>query len=69
MLGYTKGMADPLDGRLRREADGVTPNGVIEEAPVLDLVNQLTTDLDIHYLQNLLHEGVKVYAENGFTTA
>ncbi len=59
----------PSGGVIRREADGKTPNGVLEEngfyAYLPKLLPQLTTD----QLLEQVEAAQKVYAANGITTA
>lgn len=68
LVGYTSDTPDPSGGVIRREADGKTPNGVIEEAALFKLGKLLPAPT--------LDEGVatlmaahKIYASNGITTA
>lgn len=68
LVSYTSDTPDPPGGVIRREADGKTPNGVIEEAALFKLGKLLPAPT--------LDEGVatlmaahKIYASNGITTA
>lgn len=68
MVGYTADTPDPLGGVIRREADGKTPNGVIEETALFKLntlVRAPTPDAGVE----MLVTGEKIYAANGITTA
>ncbi|ROS00159.1 hypothetical protein EDC56_2795 [Sinobacterium caligoides] len=70
MVGYTKGVADPEGGVIRREADGVTPNGVLEEEAAESILTTLMgSTTDIAYLSGMVTKGAETFAENGFTTA
>jgi predicted amidohydrolase YtcJ len=67
LIGYGPDTLDPQGGVIRRESDGKTPNGVIEEAalyPVLKFLAPLNIDASIAPLV----AGAKIYAANGITT-
>lgn len=67
-LGYGAGTEDPAGGVIRREADGVTPNGVIEEA-ALAPAYAIMARLDAATSADVARAAVATYARNGFTTA
>ena len=67
LVGYTPETPDPMGGVIRREADGKTPNGVLEETalyPVLKVLTPPSLDASIAPLVT----GAKIYAANGITT-
>lgn len=67
LVGYGPDTPDPQGGVIRREADGKTPNGVIEETalyPVLKLLTPPSLEASIAPIV----AGAKIYAANGITT-
>ena len=58
---------DPEGGVIRREADGVTPNGVLEETAMFVLLGQLPNPTAAQQ-QGLLQAAQRAYAKGGFTT-
>lgn len=67
MVGYNAETADPVGGVIRREADGKTPNGVIEETamhPLLKLLAPPNLEASISPLVT----AAKIYASYGITT-
>lgn len=67
MVGYNADTADPVGGVIRREADGKTPNGVIEESamhPVFKLLAPSNLEASIAPLIT----AAKIYASYGITT-
>lgn len=67
MVGYGPDTADPVGGVIRREVDGTTPNGVLEETalyPVFKILSPANLEASIAPLV----EGAKIYAANGITT-
>ncbi|HEX4874899.1 MAG TPA: amidohydrolase [Sphingorhabdus sp.] len=67
LVGYGPDTPDPQGGVIRREADGKTPNGVIEETalyPVLKLLTPSSVEASIAPIV----AGAKIYAANGITT-
>lgn len=68
LVGYHRDSANPVGGVIRREADGRTPNGVIEEAALYPVLKQFTPSTLDAAVAPLIH-GAKIYAENGITTA
>lgn len=59
---------NPSGGVIRREADGKTPDGVLEETALFSLLGQLTPPGLEAGVQALL-TGARVYASHGITTA
>lgn len=67
LVGYGPDTPDPQGGVIRREADGKSPNGVIEETalyPVLKLLTPPSVEASIAPIV----AGAKIYATNGITT-
>lgn len=67
MVGYGADTPDPPGGVIRREADGKTPNGVIEETAMYPLLRLLAPP-NIEASVAPLVAGAKIYAANGITT-
>ena len=68
LAGITAGSPNPPGGVIRREADGKTPNGVLEETAFFNAVGRLMpANLDGGVAA--LVAGEKIYAANGITTA
>ena len=68
LVGYTAETSDPPGGVIRREADGKTPNGVVEEAALFKLGKLLPTPTLDAGVAGLM-AAHKIYASNGITTA
>jgi len=68
LVGISRDTPDPADGRIRREADGKTPDGVLEEAAARAAWMRADTPLPDHGLSDLV-SGEKIYASYGITTA
>ncbi len=67
-LGVTADRPNPAGGVIRREADGRTPDGVLEEtASTAALMSAMHPSLDAGVAA--LVAGEKIYAANGITTA
>ena len=67
LVGYNSDTPNPKGGVIRREADGKTPNGVLEETalyPVLKFIMPQSIEASIAPLEL----GAKIYAANGITT-
>lgn len=67
LVGYGPETPDPQGGVIRREEDGKTPNGVLEETalyPVLKVLTPPSVDASIAPLV----AGAQIYAANGITT-
>ena len=67
LVGYSSETPNPSGGVIRREVDGKTPNGVLEETavyPVLKLMAPKGIEANIEPLVL----GAKIYAANGITT-
>ena len=69
MIGYTADTPNPPGGVIRREADGQTPNGVLEESAKLKAQIALFSGFDEAGNEMLAMSGVEAYMRYGFTTA
>lgn len=68
LVGYNADTPNPTGGVIRREADGKTPNGVVEEAALFKLAKMLPTPtLDASVASLMVAH--KIYASYGITTA
>lgn len=68
LLGITADSPNPPGGVIRREADGKTPDGVLEETAFFNSVRPLMPATPDAGVATLL-AGLKIYASNGITTA
>ncbi|HMT43121.1 MAG TPA: amidohydrolase [Chakrabartia sp.] len=68
MLGITADSPNPPGGVIRREADGKTPDGVLEETAFFSAMKPLMPNSAEAGIAPLL-AGLKIYASNGITTA
>lgn len=68
LVGIGPETADPPGGAIRREADGKTPNGVLEEAAMFGPLKVLTPAGPDAGIAALV-AGEKIYASYGITTA
>jgi len=66
--GVAKDTANPQGGVFRREADGVTPNGVCEEAAFFATIGKLLARLDAQAYLDMIKAGASFYASFGYTT-
>jgi predicted amidohydrolase YtcJ len=69
LSGITSGTADPPGGLIRREADGRTPDGVLEEMAFFGPVFRLFASFDQEANEKIALAGVQAYVRFGFTTA
>ena len=69
LAGVTAESKNPQGGAIRREADGRTPNGVLEETACFQALLKLLPPLGEAELDDLALAGQKLYAANGFTMA
>jgi predicted amidohydrolase YtcJ len=68
MIGYDAAATNPEGGVIRREADGKTPNGVLEELAAMPFMVKFltpTTDADKDYF---LKKGMELAKSYGYTT-
>lgn len=69
LAGYTAETKDPTGGVIRREADGKTPNGVLEEMAFFVPAFKLLAFLDKEANDKIALAGIDYYTQFGFTTA
>ncbi|UCF69227.1 MAG: amidohydrolase, partial [Acidobacteriota bacterium] len=69
LAGITADTEDPPGGVIRREADGRTPDGVLEEMAFFGPVFGLFASLDEEANEKIALAGVEAYVSFGFTTA
>jgi predicted amidohydrolase YtcJ len=69
MVGISAETPDPQGGGIRREADGRTPNGVLEERAMEVLWGILSPNKSLDPGVASLLAGLNIYAKNGITTA
>lgn len=70
ILGITARTPDPPGGRIQRDSDGKTPNGVLEEiAWVKALKDHLLPLVTQGNMGLFMEMGQQAYSEHGFTTA
>ena len=67
-VGFDASTADPQGGVIRREKDGKTPNGVLEETAGAMVMFKLFSKFDSSMSANMVKAGVQAYKEFGFTT-
>jgi predicted amidohydrolase YtcJ len=68
MVGITGDTPTPQGGVIRREADGKTPNGVLEER-AMEVLYGFLTPKSLDPGVATLVTGLSIYARNGITTA
>ena len=68
MVGLTADTSNPPGGVIRREADGKTPNGVLEENALFHALKLLIPDTADAGIAAVV-AGQSIYAANGITTA
>jgi predicted amidohydrolase YtcJ len=69
LIDYTSKTKDPSGGVIRREKDGKTPNGVLEETAMMKAAFGLIRKFDDEDNERMALAGLMAYAEFGFTTA
>lgn len=69
LAGFTAESPDPAGGVIRREGDGRTPNGVLEEMAFFGPIFQVLGALDEDANERIALAGVQAYTQFGFTTA
>ena len=69
MMKLTAESVDPAGGLIRREADGKTPNGVLEENAFFAVVFKLLPKFTPEEVAEQLQASETIYLANGFTTA
>jgi predicted amidohydrolase YtcJ len=68
LIDYTSKTKDPAGGVIRREKDGKTPNGVLEEMAMMKAAYGLMGKFDDEDNDRMALAGLEAYAEFGFTT-
>lgn len=69
MSGITAQTPDPAGGVIRRNSDGNTPDGVLEEMAFFSPIFKLLSTFDASVNEKIALAGANYYAEFGFTTA
>jgi predicted amidohydrolase YtcJ len=67
--GITAETKNPVGGVIRREKDGKTPNGVLEETIHYATLMKIMPKMGQAEFDGLAKAGMKLYAANGYTTA
>ncbi|QIM50340.1 amidohydrolase [Pusillimonas sp. DMV24BSW_D] len=68
LAGITADTANPEGGVIRRESDGRTPNGVVEEAAFFNALAKKFGQIDAQQAQSLFVAGTGLLAKYGYTT-
>ncbi|ENM5905996.1 amidohydrolase [Vibrio mimicus] len=69
LAGYTAETKDPDGGKIRREEDGKTPNGVLEETAFFGTLLPLFSKLNDKENEAIFKAGMQLYSSFGYTTA
>ena len=69
MIGYDAGTANPEGGVIRREADGKTPNGVLEELAAMPYMVKFLAPTTQAGKDYFLKRGLELAKSYGYTTA
>ncbi len=69
LAGFTTESIDPDGGKIRRESDGKTPNGVLEETAFFGTLLPLFAKLNAKENEVIFKAGMDLYASFGYTTA
>lgn len=69
LAGFTETSPDPEGGKIRREDDGKTPNGVLEETAFFGALLPMFAKLGDKENEVIFNAGMKLYARFGYTTA
>ncbi len=69
LAGLTANSEDPDGGKIRRENDGKTPNGVLEETAFFRLLTPLFSKLNAQDNEVIFNAGIGLYSRFGYTTA
>ncbi|CAE6949539.1 amidohydrolase [Vibrio sp. B1FLJ16] len=69
LAGFTTESVDPDGGKIRRESDGKTPNGVLEETAFFGTLLPLFAKLNAKENEVIFKAGMELYASFGYTTA
>jgi predicted amidohydrolase YtcJ len=68
MIGYDATTKNPEGGVIRREADGKTPNGVLEELAAMPHIARFLTPVDQAGKDEFLKRGLEMAKSYGYTT-
>ncbi len=68
LAGITAESPNPAGGAIQREADGRTPNGVLEETAHFAAIMKLLPKFTLEQGLAMLADAQKIYAANGYTT-
>ncbi|WEM43215.1 amidohydrolase [Photobacterium sp. DA100] len=69
LAGLTAQSTDPDGGKIRRESDGATPNGVLEETAFFGTLLPMFAKLSAKENEVIFRAGIDLYASFGYTTA
>ncbi len=69
MIGYDASTPNPEGGVIRREADGKTPNGVLEELAAMPHMVRFLTPTTQEGKDSFLKRGLEMAKSYGYTTA
>lgn len=69
MTGINAATPDPEGGVIEREADGKTPNGVLEENAHFGAIRKLLPKFTATDAMGFVRAASQIYASNGYTTA
>ncbi|MGU5766074.1 amidohydrolase [Aeromonas allosaccharophila] len=69
LAGFGPDSKDPEGGKIRREADGKTPNGVLEETAFFGTLMSMFANLNDRENEAIFKAGMTLYASFGYTTA
>ena len=69
LAGITAETQSPVGGVIRRESDGKTPDGVLEETIHYAALIKIMPKMGEAEFDGLAQAGMKLYAANGYTTA
>jgi len=69
MIGFDAGTPDPEGGVIRREADGRTPNGVLEELAAMPYMVKFLAPATREASDEFLRRGLELAKSYGYTTA
>jgi len=68
LVGYNANTPDPEGGRILREADGKTPNGIVQETAWIPIKLKMES-VSYEEKKARIEKALDVYMANGFTTA
>lgn len=69
LAGFTSESKDPAGGKIRRESDGKTPSGVLEETAFFGALLPMFAKLKPEENEIIFSAGMDLYASFGYTTA